>query len=66
MSTTPRAPLVLVAPSILSADFAAFATSPPPSARRADLIHVDVMDGHCPQHHDGPPVVRAIAHRHGP
>jgi pentose-5-phosphate-3-epimerase len=55
-----------VAPSILSADFAAFATSPPPSARRADLIHVDVMDGHCPQHHDGPPVVRAIAHRHGP
>ena len=53
---------VLIAPSILSADFAALGAAIAAVERGgADLILVDVMDGHfVPNITIGPPVVRAI------
>jgi ribulose-phosphate 3-epimerase len=54
--------LVQIAPSILSADFAALGRDITAAERgAADLIHVDVMDGHfVPNMTIGPLVIRAI------
>ncbi len=50
-----------IAPSILSADFAELAASIDRVGPEADLLHVDVMDGHfVPNLTIGPPVVAAI------
>jgi ribulose-phosphate 3-epimerase len=50
-----------IAPSILSADFAALARDIDTVTPEADLLHVDVMDGHfVPNLTIGPPVVESL------
>jgi len=57
---------VQIAPSILSADFAALGDAISCVQPVADVLHVDVMDGHfVPNLTIGPPVVAAI-NRHTP
>jgi ribulose-phosphate 3-epimerase len=56
--------MVKIAPSVLSADFGRLADEVAKVETAADLLHVDVMDGHfVPNLTFGPPVVEAL-HRH--
>ena len=59
-------PAAVIAPSILSADFAQLGAECSRLIRaNSDWIHVDIMDGRfVPEISFGPPLVRAI--RHGP
>ena len=53
---------IWIAPSLLSADFAALGDAIAVAERGgADLIHVDIMDGHfVPNITMGPPIVKAL------
>ncbi|HHV61839.1 MAG TPA: ribulose-phosphate 3-epimerase [Firmicutes bacterium] len=57
--------MIKIAPSILSSDFSILAEEVA-SVKNADLLHVDIMDGHfVPNITIGPPVVRCLRPRTG-
>ena len=57
-------PVIRIAPSILSADFACLGEDIARIEPVSDLLHVDVMDGHfVPNLTIGPPVVKSIRKR---
>jgi ribulose-phosphate 3-epimerase len=56
--------MVKIAPSILSADFASLAEEIAKVEGEADMLHLDVMDGHfVPNFTFGPPLVSALRKR---
>jgi ribulose-phosphate 3-epimerase len=56
--------MVKIAPSILSADFAILAEEVAKVEQEADVLHLDVMDGHfVPNFTFGPPLVAALRKR---